>query len=505
MPTATPTERFEFIPLSRISESSTNPRTTYDEAKLQELADSIKSHGILQPILVRPKDDRVEIIAGSRRFRASGLAAVEHIPCRVVEMSDDQVLEVQIIENAQREDVHPIEEAMGYHALLKRGIYNVEQIAVKVGKSPATVQRRLLLAQLDERVAEYFQKIGAPVGAIELIAALTESDQKAICDRYDESWTIQSLKNEIRWKCENRLNGVKWNLTQINLVPTAGSCIGCAHNTASHGNLFESEHDKDSKCLKRECFEAKTEAWLQSEINRAVLEHGTVQRLSWSYGNTPEGMLDFSQFKPCTQDTRGAQPGIICEGHMNRLGELQWFTPRIDANGDAVTPASDVAAKRAERLAELRMFKVQCTYRRALFDRIMEFIDAESSDFAINILARPENLALMVAGIADSGLPTVTDSKDAARHPGKFAARQTINLPLGPSAKRFSAISTDLRSTIKALFLLATTTEISVSDYRKDTPMPVLDGCAKALSIDSAEILKAAEARFPVRKKKEVA
>jgi ParB family transcriptional regulator, chromosome partitioning protein len=123
------------IPLTRIRESKTNPRRTFDETKLAELANNIRQHGVLQPILVRPmpggEPDTYELVAGARRFRASKLAKRESIAASVRELTDMQCLELQLIENLQRADVHELDEARGYATLmqLQPETYTVETLA----------------------------------------------------------------------------------------------------------------------------------------------------------------------------------------------------------------------------------------------------------------------------------------------------------------------------------------------------------------------------------------
>ena len=137
------------IPLAKIRESKTNPRKQWDESKLTELAEDIRQHGVLQPILVRPQPDAeavtYELVAGARRYRASKIAKRESIPATVRELTDAQALELQVIENVQRVDVHPLDEAQGYAALiqLQPNTYTVESIATRVSRSPACVSGRL--------------------------------------------------------------------------------------------------------------------------------------------------------------------------------------------------------------------------------------------------------------------------------------------------------------------------------------------------------------------------
>jgi ParB family chromosome partitioning protein len=150
------------IPLNRIQESKTNPRRTFDEAKLAELADNIRQHGVLQPILVRPlpcgTDGFFELVAGARRYRASRIAGRETIPASVRELTDTECLELQLIENLQRADVHELDEARGYAALmhLQTETYTVETLAEKIGRSEKYVYARLRLMHLVDEVQQAF-------------------------------------------------------------------------------------------------------------------------------------------------------------------------------------------------------------------------------------------------------------------------------------------------------------------------------------------------------------
>ena len=107
---------FQYLAIDTIHESTTNPRRTFDETKLQELADSIRQHGLIQPITIRPNNEGFEIVAGGRRNRASLLAEQFSIPSRIVELTDAQSLEWVLVENSQRADIHPYEEAQGSYS-----------------------------------------------------------------------------------------------------------------------------------------------------------------------------------------------------------------------------------------------------------------------------------------------------------------------------------------------------------------------------------------------------
>ncbi|MCA1587792.1 MAG: ParB/RepB/Spo0J family partition protein [Chloroflexi bacterium] len=142
------------IPVSRVLPNPAQPRLSYDEDSLTELADSIRERGVLQPILVRPVGHDYELIAGERRWRASKLAGRETIPAIVVEFDDQTALEVSIIENLQREDVSPLEEAAMFRKMTQIFDYSVRQLAQKIGKDKGYVENRLRLTDAPADIRE---------------------------------------------------------------------------------------------------------------------------------------------------------------------------------------------------------------------------------------------------------------------------------------------------------------------------------------------------------------
>jgi len=141
------------VPVERILPNPAQPRLSYEEDSLTELADSIREHGVLQPILVRPVGSQYELIAGERRWRASRMAQRESIPAIVVEFDDETALEVSIIENLQREDVSPLEEAAMFRKMTDLG-YSVRQLAQKIGKDKGYVENRIRLAEAPAEIRE---------------------------------------------------------------------------------------------------------------------------------------------------------------------------------------------------------------------------------------------------------------------------------------------------------------------------------------------------------------
>ena len=143
------------LPLNDIIPNREQPRKTFDEAALEELAQSIRQHGVLQPLLVRPlPSGGYQLVAGERRWRASRIAKLEEVPVIIKELSDTEAMELAIIENLQREDLNPIEEAEGLQVLIDKCGFTQEEIANSVGKSRPAIANSLRLLKLPEDVRE---------------------------------------------------------------------------------------------------------------------------------------------------------------------------------------------------------------------------------------------------------------------------------------------------------------------------------------------------------------
>lgn len=142
------------LDLNDILPNRFQPRIKFNETSITELADSIQEHGVIQPIVVRPLGDRYEIIAGERRYKASVLAGKETIPAIITELNDKDSAEVALIENVQRQDLTPIEEAISYKKILDMGYLTQEELAEKLGKTQSTIANKLRLLNLDDEIQE---------------------------------------------------------------------------------------------------------------------------------------------------------------------------------------------------------------------------------------------------------------------------------------------------------------------------------------------------------------
>jgi ParB/RepB/Spo0J family partition protein len=297
------------VPLAALVLSSTTAqkerRAHLDKDELKELAASIKAAGVLQPILVRPAPiiqsvglngatiagktyfapseieeaarTHWEVVAGERRVLAAREAGLEEIPANIREFTDEQVTELQLIENLQRQDLHELAEAEGYEQLLKYG-HSADDIAAKVGKSRGTVYARMKLLALctDARHAYYAGKLTASVALLLARIPVPELQQKALKEVLEEgdSWgddprmSYREAADHIQRRYMLRLKEAPFPIGDESLVRHVGSCLRCPKNTGCSdprvGNLELFADVKDARagvCTDPHCFREKREAW----------------------------------------------------------------------------------------------------------------------------------------------------------------------------------------------------------------------------------------------------
>jgi ParB family chromosome partitioning protein len=287
------------LPLESLTESANNPRRRFDEAALNELAESIRTQGILAPLVVRPVGQHFEIVAGARRLRAAQLVGLETAPVRIVELSDAQALEASIVENLQRRDVHPLDEAQGFAALmrLEGPQYSIEQVSAKCGKTPAYVAARLRLTELAAEVVEAFAKDEIGVGHALLLAKLQPEQQlEALNACYQEQYSNGSKAKRIllpvrhlqQWIEHNiflELASAQFSKEDAQLVPEAGACLDCPKRTGHNTLLFEGMASLYDSCSDPKCYAAK----LDAHVRQTVAAKPKLVQISTVYGVQKEG------------------------------------------------------------------------------------------------------------------------------------------------------------------------------------------------------------------------
>lgn len=170
---------FEYLPISKVEPRSQQPRKYFDEQGLQELSDSIAEHGIIQPLTVREiSGGYYQIIAGERRWRAARMAGLDEVPARIIEADDKKTMELALVENLQRENLNPAEEARGYKTLMEEYGMTQEETAKRVGKSRPVIANALRLLNLPDVVMDMLQNGEIAPGAARAILALEKSEDQ---------------------------------------------------------------------------------------------------------------------------------------------------------------------------------------------------------------------------------------------------------------------------------------------------------------------------------------
>lgn len=166
------------VSIEKIHPNPNQPRTHFNETELEELSESIREHGVLQPLLVRKKGDEFEIIAGERRYQASKIAGLSELPVIIKDVDDQKMLELALIENLQRSDLNPIEEAKGYRQLIKASGMTQEALSKAVSKSRSAITNSLRLLDLPERVQELLFEGKLTAGHARAILAVPFEEQR---------------------------------------------------------------------------------------------------------------------------------------------------------------------------------------------------------------------------------------------------------------------------------------------------------------------------------------
>ena len=342
MNTQTATE-YRNLPLNVLTESTTNPRRVFEDAALKELAESIRVQGVLSPLLVRPITEQgFEIVAGARRYRAAQMAEAATVPVRIVDLTDAESLEAQLVENLIRSDVHPMEEANGFRALLnlEEPKYSIEQIAARTGKSPAFVAARLRLTELIPAAVEAFYREEIGVGHALLLAKLQPAQQEqALTNCFREDWgggsgktkrillPVRHLQHWIEHNVLLLLKQAPFNKRDAQLVPAAGSCVDCPKRTGKNKLLFAEWAENESQCTDPNCYAAKVEAHVQKQ----VAAKPELVQISTAYGQQQEGSKIVTRSKYV--EIRSEKPDTPEKAKWPEFKTCKYTTEAIVADG----------------------------------------------------------------------------------------------------------------------------------------------------------------------------
>ncbi|WP_241132617.1 ParB/RepB/Spo0J family partition protein [Achromobacter insuavis] len=435
--TELPREYREAIsPRDEIIPSKTNPRKRFDPEALQELAGSLRKHGILQPILCREhptEPGKLELIAGERRWRAAGIAKLTHIPVRIIAVDDLEMLELQVIENLQRQDLHPIEEAESYEALLAankdNADYGVNEMAVRLKKSRAYIYARLKLCDLEPeaRTAFYEDKLTASVALLVARIPVRELQLKALHEvttgetgGYSAYYgrdgkgpmSARRAAEHIQESYMLELKRAAFPIAQADLVATAGPCTDCTKRTGAHPELFSDVESADV-CTDPTCFDQKKKAHIAKlaeaaeQTGQKVIRGETAEKIFPESYSSPRGyiMPDATPWQHLTKGKTYAEilgddmpPPVLIENPHS--GELVSMVPEKEvfkALADkGIKTSQDVHRERVKK--EEAKSKLERDSRRATLESIHEAVSQRIS--AGEILKHEDLLMIAQASMA---------------------------------------------------------------------------------------------------------
>lgn len=390
------TYRYNLVPLDELSPSPLNPRKRYDGDRLRELAESVRQFGVLEPLIVRRSESGYEIVAGERRWRAAKLAQMHAVPCIVRNYTDEQTLEVQVVENNQREDVHPLEECDGFAKLLRTETYRslgeaerVRRLADRIGRTPHYVHQRIRLDRLIEEAREAFAAGDLFLGHALRLAPLDPRNQAKALDFLLYHWdggrrvrregpTVCSVVEFGRWlarEIERDLSVAPFAVGDETLVETAGSCSTCPKRSTEQGLLWD-DSCKDVRCLDRLCWDAKLSAHVARRV-AAIREEGLDVVVLKGGGLGASALPDDARWVyswDVTADPNGRVVAIAPDSATETRVELRQKV--VDGQG-AKADAATLAKRRLGRGYRIRL-------REAIEDNLPKELDAE----AARLLAR---------------------------------------------------------------------------------------------------------------------
>lgn len=333
---AATSEVVQSVRVTNLEESPLNPRRHHDKRMHEELVASLKERGVLVPLIARGAGNgsRLEVVDGSRRLRAAIEAGLKVVPVIVREVSDSEMVETMVVANAQRADVHPLDEALGIKALLEQPGYDVATVALKIGRSESAVRRRMKLLDLTEAAQKLFLDGAITAAHADVLARLTPRDQATVIKdalfrgRIGKERIAEPARVLAAW-CEERLfrtiKDAPWDPADPNLSPDAGPCTTCPKRTGNAPGLFPDVRSKET-CTDAICFEEKRSLFFEGRA-REIAERtnqsrpedaeavtpSKVLRVSTSY-MADEGVLRRDEWRQATKKCATPTPGLVVLG-----------------------------------------------------------------------------------------------------------------------------------------------------------------------------------------------
>lgn len=395
---------FRVIALKEIELPKENTRREFDEAKLKGLAESIRQDGVWQPILVRELDKskangvRYKIVFGERRYRAAKLAGLKEIPARVKAMDDEESLGAQIVENLQREEIHPLDEADGLLRLKELKKLGVPDLAQRVAKDARYVARKLALTNLIEEARDDFRKEHITLAhALEICRLTPEIQAEALAACYEQKYEWDQKEEAHRsvsdkdkparhvryleeWLAQNvylNLHQSPFKLDDARLRADGLTCVDCPQRTGHDKTLFADIRDGDT-CLNPPCFQAKLQTFVQLRKSDLDAKQGSpAAYISPHYraGAEADGVLGRGQYQIITKKAdrcehaeqavygEGAEIGQVkwicrekdCKDHLGRVHESYSYASSYSSSGGSSSSTPEARNKRKQELFDIKV------------------------------------------------------------------------------------------------------------------------------------------------------
>ena len=297
-------------PLADIQPSKKNPRTRYDAQADAELLESVKAHGIIEPLVLRRVNGKLEIVCGERRYRAAKAAGLQLVPATVRDYTDEQAEEVRLVENLQRADLHPLDEAEDYEKLIAARGLTMADLAAKVGKSTAYVHRRLNLCSLIPPIKKLMLADAISFAVAEDVARLGPTAQAALHTGFTQyggqEWTRKRVMEWIERNVTLELGEACFNVKDADLMPAAGACVACPKRSGAEGSLFGDL--EGNLCMDPPCFWKKSAKQIAADYAALAAK-----------GKKPFLVLPYSRNKPLVSIPGASKPIVLNYGTYTEI------------------------------------------------------------------------------------------------------------------------------------------------------------------------------------------
>jgi len=420
---------FQNVSIKQIAESKTNPRgTSFEGPEFNDLVASIKEKGIIVPLILRPAGKGYEVVAGSRRFRAAQKLQLTEVPANIQSLSDTEAREVQIIENLQRADVHPLDEGKAYRELMEKGAQEVESIAIKTGKSTAYVRGRLALTDLTSKAASAFRAGKISAGHAALIARLETADQeKALKRVIDYEDDIAQLREWIRELTFRKLSSAPPWKDHAATVAAMAPCPECSKRTGT--TLFNEK--EAGQCPDPKCFARKLAAHVALVKNEFAAKKTPLTLVAGGYVSPlPAGVVRYDEYRKLTgkekcpsehsalivagdlDDGLGETIRICtdkgCKVHGARAASVYKATPKEIAARKAAVAREEAKLKREAKLIEDAAKKVKLPINSKAINALVEIMIREIREDGIRSVVKGRGWPVLRVKVSYQNKPAIS-------------------------------------------------------------------------------------------------